>query len=364
MMIAIFLTLAFHELGHALSGANDNKVIESIGLAVQLFVPTAYVRFREHHYDLTPWRQLKVYCAGAWHNFVLYLLAYLVIANSSMLFRPAFVRHEDGQVVASIRFHSDYSPLKAGDTVLGLNQHTIHTLQDWNEAIVNVFSTSNNESSAPSVCTPRDWIYSGQMKDIPDCCEETYDGAIPCWREAKRDGKLFCKPAKEVWASDVTYCNDTPGNDPTCTQGDMVCARPAVQQKYAQYGLTLLQLRVLRDGHHMLLHTRQHPLELAQQVNFEYYHPRWKWMPEFTKRWADHALILSELLVSFNLITPIVSLLPIMAFDGEYVLYALTMWIAPEMDEDLRESGIAWVRNAITAVGIIIGLLSLYKALL
>ena len=363
MMIAIFLTLAFHELGHALSGANDNKAIESFGVGVQLFVPVAYVRFRDNHYDLTPWRQLKVYCAGAWHNFVLYLIAYLVIAHSSKIFGVAFERHEKGQVVASIRFHADYSPLKVGDIIVGLNQHSIRTLDDWNKAIQEVISQQPFDSA---VCVPSSWIPSDHPKEDMECCAEDYEGAIPCWQEAKIGGAKFCKPAKQVWASGVTFCkNDSKLEIPTCGEKQMKCAVPEQQEKYKQYGLKLMQLRVSRGSEkEVLLHVRQHPAELQQQVLMELYVPRWTWMPTWTRRWADNALVVCELLTSFNFITPIVSLLPIIAFDGEYVLYALTVWLLPNWDEEARETFIAWVRNITTGVGVLIGLYSMYKALM
>lgn len=360
-MLAIFLTLAFHELGHALSGANDNKAIQSIGIGLQLFVPSAYVQFRENHYDLSPWRQLKVYCAGAWHNWVLYVMAYLVITYSSQIFGVAFERHEKGQLVTSIRFNAQYSPIKVGDTIVGLNEYTIGTLSDWNEALEKVFLQTSNDSYYPAVCVPTDWIPSEKTRDVPECCTEEYEGAIPCWREAKKDGTKFCRPAKEVWALGVTYCrNTTTSPSPTCPNNQMRCAMPDTAQKYAQFGLKLMQIRVLRGGSEVtLLHVRQHPLELQQQVTFEMWMSRWKWMPN----WADQALIVCELLMSFNFITPIISLLPIVAFDGEYVLYALTVWLAPKMDEDLREKGISWTKNTVSAIGAILGLFSMYKAL-
>ena len=358
VMIAIFLTLAFHELGHALSGANDNKAIESIGLVIQLFIPTAYVRFREHHYDLTPWRQLKVYCAGAWHNFVLYGLAALILSNSILVVSPLYTTSTDGQTVTRIKFYESSSPLRVGDRIVGLNHFSVSTLADWSTAL-HLLSEASNSTLETSACVPQAWISIDNSKEL-ECCSEAYNGPIPCWKEVNTNVR-FCRPAREVWAQGVKYCSSDELHADCRSDSSMACAVPLIQERYAKHGIKLLQIRVVRNEEKLLLHSLQHPYELLHQLEFETFVPRWSWLPGFTKHWADHFITLCSLLANFNLITPIISLLPIYAFDGEYALYAITMWLAPELDDDIREKIIAWIRNATSAVGALILLLSAIK---
>lgn len=355
VMIAIFITLAFHELGHALSGANDNKAIESIGLVIQLFVPTAYVRFREHHYDLTPWRQLKVYCAGAWHNFVLYGLAALILTNSALVLSPLYITQSGGQTVSRIKFYADTTSLRQGDRIIGLNHCEISTLNDWGQCLAQLSENSNSSLKRPA-CVPSSWVSDSDLQ----CCSESYKGPVPCWRDAN-SGASFCRPAREVWAQGVLYCTQD-GSSYSCSADvSKRCAVPHIQERYAKQGVQLLQLRVMRGDELLLVHSLQHPYELLQQLEFETFVPRWSWMPSFTRNWADHLITLCSLLANFNLITPIVSLLPIYAFDGEYALYAITMWLLPDLDDGPRESIIAWIRNGTSAAGIIVLAQSLFK---
>jgi S2P endopeptidase len=361
VMIAIFMTLAFHELGHALSGANDNKAIESIGLVIQLFIPAAYVRFKEDHYDLSAWRQLKVYCAGSWHNFVLYGVSWLILTNSTFLYSPLFAPSVHGQIVTHIKFHEENTPLQVGDRIVGLNQCKIEKSEDWSNCISDML-LSANQTYYGAACVPVSWIQSGETY----CCEEDYAGPIPCWKETKIGGLQFCKPARDVWHTDVEYCD----NDPTVPMCHVSpeknrCAVPSMQEKYREFGMELLQLRVQRDGDEIiLLHVRQHPYELLNQLAFVLYEPRWQWMPQWTNHLADHFTTICGLLINFNLITPIVSLLPIYGFDGEYLLYALTIWLFPHLDDERRETFIDWVRKGVSAIGAILFLSTVATTLL
>lgn len=358
VMIAIFITLAFHELGHALSGANDNKAIESIGLGIQLFIPTAYVRFREHHYDLTPWRQLKVYCAGAWHNFVLYGLAAMILFNSALVVSPLYLPPTGGQIVTRIKFYPESSPVQAGDRVVGLNHCAVDSLNDWTQCLTQLLESSNTTIQRPA-CVPTAWVSDSKPGDR-ECCSEAYTGPIPCWRDVATN-TAFCRPAREVWAQGVPYCSEKDSSFVCTTDASKACATPQVLEKYAATGVKLLQIRVMRDDHLVLLHALQHPLELLHQLEFEAFVPRWSWMPDFSRHWADHFITLCSLLANFNFITPIISLLPIYAFDGEYALYAITMWLFPDLDDDRRETIIAWIRNGTSLAGVAILLKSLVK---
>lgn len=360
-MIAVFGTLAFHELGHALSGANDLKAIDSIGFVLQLFLPSAYVRFKTDHYDLTPWRQLKVYCAGSWHNFVLYGLASLLLLNGTLLVSPLYIPASSGQSIAHIRFHQERTSLRTGDRVIGLNQCNIATLGDWNDCITNLLKNANSTSHA-SVCAPLSWIPKDTKTEDTECCSETYEGAVPCWKEAKEDGTRFCRSVREVWAIDVKACSVKDGKH-TCTKDEtMTCVSPSLPRKWTADGLQLLQVRVRREGEVQMVNTLQHPYELLHQLAFDVYEPRWHWMPSFCSRWADHLLQVIGLLKNFNFVTPIVSLLPIYAFDGEYALYALFMWLKPDTDDDLRELAIRWIRNVTTALALLILLLTVRQS--
>lgn len=365
IMISIFITLAFHELGHALAGASDNKAIDKIGIVIQVMIPAAYVRFREEHYDLPAWHQLKVYCAGAWHNFVLYALVVLLLVSSSFWLSPLFSPPTHGPLVQRINFHEGDSPIHVGDRIVGLSHCQINTQDDWARCLENLFL--QNESTTPAVCAPSAWFSSEDSTRSLDCCEPGYNGAIPCWEDTLEKTKKLCKPARDVWASGVAYCHVNSEHQYKCSKQDHSCARPVLQQRFIDVGLKLMQIRVLRNaddlGSPLLLHVRQHPYELLHQVSFYQYEAKWKWMPDWMSGWADHMLLILTFLSNLNLITPIVSLLPIFAFDGEYALYALTLLLHPSLNDNTRERIIYGICAAVTAAFALIFLASFYATL-
>ena len=80
---ALLLTLAFHELGHGIAASTERVKTEGVGIFLAYVIPGAFVRLEEGLLPQLPTRaQLKVYCAGAWHNLILAVLC--VIATSSI----------------------------------------------------------------------------------------------------------------------------------------------------------------------------------------------------------------------------------------------------------------------------------------
>eukprot|EP01006_Ploeotia_vitrea_P045324 TRINITY_DN66931_c7_g14_i1.p1 TRINITY_DN66931_c7_g14~~TRINITY_DN66931_c7_g14_i1.p1 ORF type:complete len:687 (-),score=13.17 TRINITY_DN66931_c7_g14_i1:93-2153(-) len=69
---ALFISVAFHELGHALAAAKEGVAVTGVGVGLRWLSPFAYVE-TESMVSLHPFRQLKIYTAGVWHNFVLLL---------------------------------------------------------------------------------------------------------------------------------------------------------------------------------------------------------------------------------------------------------------------------------------------------
>jgi S2P endopeptidase len=65
--------------------------IDGIGLTVILIVPVFYVNLNTQQYDcLPPKRQLRVTCAGVWHNFVLATGAMFILTLLPFLLYPFF----------------------------------------------------------------------------------------------------------------------------------------------------------------------------------------------------------------------------------------------------------------------------------
>lgn len=65
--------------------------IDGIGLTIVLIVPVVMVHLNTQQYDaLPPKRQLRITCAGIWHNFVLTIAAMLLLILLPFLLYPFF----------------------------------------------------------------------------------------------------------------------------------------------------------------------------------------------------------------------------------------------------------------------------------
>eukprot|EP00947_MAST-08B_sp_MAST-8B-sp1_P004637 g4637.t1 len=80
LWVGILVAVAFHELGHAVALGCEGRSISGAGVFVAVCFPGAYVRIADEvREQLSPPAQLRVYCAGVWHNFVLCVAAYACI---------------------------------------------------------------------------------------------------------------------------------------------------------------------------------------------------------------------------------------------------------------------------------------------
>jgi S2P endopeptidase len=65
--------------------------IDGIGLVIVLIVPVVFVHLNTQQYDvLPPKRQLRITCAGVWHNVVLTAAAILLLILLPILLYPFF----------------------------------------------------------------------------------------------------------------------------------------------------------------------------------------------------------------------------------------------------------------------------------
>jgi membrane-associated protease RseP (regulator of RpoE activity) len=109
MWISIIVVLAVHELGHAAAASIERLHIQGVGVFVVGMFPGAFVRIEDSVQYLPSRSQLRVYCAGVWHNAILVLICYallLVGPYTAPLF--GFSEPSAGAAVASV---SASSPL-------------------------------------------------------------------------------------------------------------------------------------------------------------------------------------------------------------------------------------------------------------
>lgn len=134
-MCALVVALAVHELGHGLAASTERVRTEKVGVFVAVVFPGAFVRIEEGLLSqLPPRAQLKVYCAGAWHNVVLALACTVLVLVMPLLLSPCFADVDGGaaggmplDLPSTSAFYSIVEPSSSAITAL-------NDVDVWNSA--------------------------------------------------------------------------------------------------------------------------------------------------------------------------------------------------------------------------------------
>eukprot|EP00056_Hartaetosiga_gracilis_P017942 m.8949 g.8949 ORF g.8949 m.8949 type:complete len:549 (-) comp6251_c0_seq2:54-1700(-) len=132
IFIALVVNAVVHEAGHAIAGAIHDVFIESSGVFLQLIYPGAFVELHTPHLEaLKPFQQLRIFCAGVFHNMVVFgvsLMLLLTLPSTLLSYQ-----HGSGVAVVDVHPHSPLAhALKRSDIITSVNgECSIHTKTDF-----------------------------------------------------------------------------------------------------------------------------------------------------------------------------------------------------------------------------------------
>lgn len=124
MVLAILIAAVVHELGHALAAGMHNAQIEGIGGFVAVALPGAYVRLIGVE-DMLPLAQLRVYCAGAWHNVMSAGIALVAVLTLPSLMSAFYATGRGALVVSVPEISPLFGHIQAGDVVVRLGRFNV-----------------------------------------------------------------------------------------------------------------------------------------------------------------------------------------------------------------------------------------------
>lgn len=173
-LVAVFLAALFHEAGHAVAASIERIPLHSFGFFVFLMYPGAYVNLDSHTLHLLhPFRQLRVICAGAWHNIVLCVLGYLLLSSLPVTMKWGYTTMGEvagGLVVSKVE---EASPLHGhilpGSVVARIGDTKIIDEETWENALRT--SLKNRTSVIVPYCVQQREIDANPL----GCCNITYE---------------------------------------------------------------------------------------------------------------------------------------------------------------------------------------------
>uniref|UniRef100_A0A8C6SJF1 Membrane-bound transcription factor site-2 protease n=1 Tax=Neogobius melanostomus TaxID=47308 RepID=A0A8C6SJF1_9GOBI len=132
--IALLLSGVIHELGHAVAALREQVRVNGFGMFIFVVYPGAFVDLFTTHLNLiSPIQQLRIFCAGVWHNFML-----CVAALGFLFLLPVFC-FPCTPLELGLRHRCDSADgprgLSVGDIVTGLEDCPVSGVEDWTHCL-------------------------------------------------------------------------------------------------------------------------------------------------------------------------------------------------------------------------------------
>lgn len=306
----------FHELGHAIAAIREEVHVNGFGIFILALYPGAFVDLSTEHLQVvSPIRQLRIYCAGVWHNFVIVIFAILALIFLPLFLLP-FYHSGHSAVITGVLENSPVSGPKGlvvGGVVTSIDSCRVSSVSDWVSCL-----HASMEQDIVGFCIPMDTV---DQLDISTSAYVTLMGNIECCSNLTNTHVCFgYVPSKSSAAQHSCLPARSTSERPRCHAVDdcfdpnssMVCAKPSLDNS----------TRLLR----ILLHGRQpvlflgHPLDLYYSVSLSNYVPYSSFiplnLPYILETFCKYLISLSGALAILNVV-------PCYALDGQWILSAL-----------------------------------------
>ncbi|CAG8662120.1 5735_t:CDS:2, partial [Cetraspora pellucida] len=343
-LLALLICGIIHEAGHALAAANERLNIKSTGIFLYILYPGAFVEFDLNELkELAPLRQLRIICAGVWHNAVLFLLGTLILSSGilSTFMGCTTWRLVDGFGVSVVSVERDTALsayLKPSMLITKLDDFDLSgsSLDSWNDYLL-----QNEKLDLDSIgfCASRRGATS------LDCCDisadhpygNAKDNATSCFKRIDENSahkqELKCLPTIPILVNiDAQRCL----RDIDCPPESSMCVLPYTPKGYPK------PLRIFykdspwvqenNDQEKLVLYLGE-LVDVWEIVQVSILQPRWSWVPT----WVPLSIeLILRYTISFSLALGVLNILPAFKLDGHYALIALLLWVSG-VDYDLDE---------------------------
>ncbi|XP_062907378.1 membrane-bound transcription factor site-2 protease isoform X3 [Mobula hypostoma] len=134
----ILISGIIHEIGHGVAAVREQVRFNGFGMFIFVVYPGAFVDLYTNHLQLiSPLQQLRVFCAGVWHNFILALMALLILYSLPLFLLPLYYTGI-GALVTEVTENSPASGprgLFTGDLIKYVEKCSVHCVEDWHKCI-------------------------------------------------------------------------------------------------------------------------------------------------------------------------------------------------------------------------------------
>ncbi|KAI9500071.1 hypothetical protein GGI25_004154 [Coemansia spiralis] len=316
-LLSLLFCAVVHELGHAFTAARASITVHSAGLFVIGLYPGAFVDLQKTELDRRPIReQLRVVCAGVWHNAVTALIAWLLMHSGLLLVleHAGWSQIPDGVAVMDVAKQSPlHTTIPVFSTVYRVDDVWLapaddgfgsSPIQRWTSVLMN-----SGTESLGFCASPRENLDDGL------CCEMSQE--FPLGESPHND--LFC--FEHAASNNATMCfiigdvlvRSRCSVDVDCNKG-LMCVRPR-----APFPTDSRVVRIYHrlSGRSKMAIYQGSPTRLWLDVSVSVLSPRW---PYRLPIWSEH---LVQYVLSFSLAFCLLNSLPAWHLDGDHALRLL-----------------------------------------
>ncbi|KFP25098.1 Membrane-bound transcription factor site-2 protease, partial [Colius striatus] len=351
---AILISGVIHEIGHGVAAIREQVRFNGFGIFIFIVYPGAFVDlFTTHLQLISPVQQLRIFCAGVWHNFVLGVASFMGLFLLPAILFP-FYSTGLGALVTEVAEDSPANGprgLFVGDLVTNLQDCPVYSVEDWNSCLGDI-----SEKSQVGYCLSAATL---QQLSFPARVYRRLDGTVECCSNNSLtdicfsysnnlDSQLYaCLPARKVIeASKLCRTN-------TDCQKDFVpsfCVTPSLEN----------QTRLIRVKHppHIDMLYVGHPMHLQYTVSLSSFVPRQNFLsidlPVVIETFCKYLISLSGALAVINAV-------PCFALDGQWILNSfleatLSSLIVEKQNRELVGFLILLAGSALLAANVALGL--------
>ncbi|XP_034562715.1 membrane-bound transcription factor site-2 protease [Notolabrus celidotus] len=317
---ALLLSGVIHELGHAVAALREQVRVNGFGMFIFVVYPGAFVDlFTTHLNIVSPAQQLRIFCAGVWHNFVLCVVALAFLFLLPAFLFPMYYTGAGALVTEVVQGSAAEGPrgLSVGDIVTGLEDCPVRGVEDWSSCLSRLSNAPQTGYCVPVTSLQHSWAHGRAFKRLDgtmDCCSNNSLTDL-CFSymnpPGRKEREYACMPVRKM-VSGTQVCKTNEDCDAHAHSAASICVTPSLEN----------QTRFIRVTHP----PNTHMLFVGYPPHLQYAVSLTNFIPRFTFLHLDLPIFLEtfcKYLVSLSGALAVVNSVPCFALDGQWILNAL-----------------------------------------
>ena len=351
-LLTLVVCGVFHEAGHALAATTEQVRVNGFGIFVLFLYPGAFVDLHSDHLAvISSKRQLKIYCAGVWHNVILVVCALGLIWVMPYVMAPLYTTGL-GAVVTSVHQDSVLAgKFEDGSIITRVNGCPVSSTSEWQECVERVsLAPQTGFCMAKEMMHSKDFIENQTVlaeDGTRECCEKDYHSDL-CFHV------FFAQPRRSVYkclTARVVSARKTCSNSRDCMEPqEHGCVFPAIANPSKLVRITHTKGKdVLFLGD---------PRVLQFILSTSPYSPNFLWLP----LWLPSLLqTLCNYITSLSSALALLNMVPAYFLDGQWTLTVLVDLFLEKRVPDSKHRNL--ICNCILTCGTLLLVLNLCLAL-